>query len=70
MGKVFEPKDFLRRKRILSEALKDLSPGVRDLAAEIIESWKGEESERELIELLGEGRAKDLIRRVRRLRKL
>lgn len=64
MGKVFKPKDLLRRKRLLNEALRDLSPGVRDLAAEIIESWRGKESERRLVELLSEERARDLLRRI------
>lgn len=54
MGEVFEPEDFLKgRKGIIDKAVRDLSPGVREATRRIIGSWKGEESKRELIKLLG-----------------
>jgi hypothetical protein len=53
MGKVFKPKGAVKRKNMIDEAVKDLSPGIREAAGEILESWKGEESEKMLVALLG-----------------
>ena len=67
MGKVFRPEDVAKgRKRVIEEAVRDLSPGVREATARILDSWAGKESEEKLVRLLGEKEAKRLIKRIRR----
>ena len=66
MGKVFRPEDITRgRKRFIEEAVRDLSPGIREATVRILESWVGKESEERLVRLLGEEEAKRLIKRIK-----
>ena len=66
MGEVFRPEDVAKgRKRLIREAVRDLSPGVRDAAVEILESWEDEASEKKLVGLLGNRGAKRLLDRMR-----
>ena len=66
MGEVFRPEDMAKgRKRILREAVRDLSPEVREVTVRIIESWSGKTSEEQLIGLLGAEEAKRLIKRIK-----
>ena len=66
MGKVFRPEDITRgRKRIVEEAARDLSPGIKEATVRILESWVGKESEERLVRLLGEEEAKRLIKRMK-----
>lgn len=66
MGRVFKPADLTRgRKRLIDESFRDLSPGVRDAATRLLESWRGEESEEELIRLMGEDKARRLLGKIR-----
>ncbi|MFH0896874.1 MAG: hypothetical protein V1850_02350 [Candidatus Bathyarchaeota archaeon] len=66
MGKVFRPADITRgRKRIVEEAVRDLSPGIREATVRILESRVGNESEERLVRLLGEEEAKRLIKRIK-----
>ncbi|MGQ9469349.1 MAG: hypothetical protein ACUVTD_05930 [Nitrososphaerales archaeon] len=54
MGEVFRTKDILKgRRKLIEEALHDLSPGVKDAVISVLESWKGEESRKQLIKVLG-----------------
>jgi len=70
MGEVFRPEDVAKgRKRLIREAVKDLSPGVRDAAVEILESWEDLVSEKKLTSLLGNRGAKRLLDRMRRFSK-
>ena len=65
MGKVFKPKDAIKQKKMIDEAVRDLSPGVGEVAKEILESWKGEESEKRLVGLLGEDETRRILRKVK-----
>jgi len=65
MGKVFKPKGVVKRKNMIDEAVRDLSPGIGETAKEILESWKGEESEKRLVGLLGEEEARRILKKVK-----
>jgi len=66
MGKVFRPEDIARgRKKVVEEAVRDLSPGIREATVRILDSWVGKESEERLVKLLGEEEAKRLIKRIK-----
>lgn len=70
MGEVFRPEDVAKgRRRVIREAVRDLSPGVRDVAVEILESWEGVVSEKKLVDLLGKREAKRLLDKMRRVPK-
>ncbi len=63
MGKVFRAKDIIKGKRkLIEQALYDLSPGVRDTVISILESWKGEESRDRLIKILGKKNVEDILK--------
>ena len=65
MGKVFKPKGLVKRKNMIDEAVRDLSPGIGETAKEILESWKGEESEKKLVGLLGEEETRRILKKVK-----
>ena len=66
MGKVFRPEDIAKgRKKVVEEAVRDLSPGIREATVKILESWVGKESEEKLVRLLGEEETKRLIKRIK-----
>jgi hypothetical protein len=66
MGKAFRPEDVAKgRRRLFREALRDLSPDIRDAVRRVFESWQGVESERQLVKLLGEEETNRLLKRVR-----
>lgn len=61
MSVVFRPEDVLKgRKWMLEKAARDLAPGQVERVEEILRRWD-EKSKRELVELLGEERAKRLL---------
>jgi len=61
LGVVFKPEDVLKgRKHMLKKAARDLAPGQVGRVEEILRRWD-EKSERELVKLLGEERAKRLL---------
>ena len=67
MGEVFESKNLLKgRRRIIDEAVQDLSPGVREAVKEMLRSWEGGESERRLHQLLGDDEAKRILKKIKR----
>ena len=64
MGTIYRPEDILRgRKRILERAASDLSPGQLERVRQLLKRW-GKNSERELVEILGEERAKRLLQKL------
>lgn len=64
MGRVFRPKDVLKSKRVLEEALKDLNPTLAEDAIRLLEAWKGEDSMRELERILGVKKAQTIFKRL------
>ncbi|MGA7368081.1 MAG: hypothetical protein WBX01_03060 [Nitrososphaeraceae archaeon] len=59
MGAVSDPEDLANnRRKIIQNALKDLSPETKKRVVKIFETWKGRASERELEEILGGQKAK------------
>lgn len=61
---MFRPSDLLkRRRRFFEEVTRDLDPGKREAAIGILESWREGESDRDLVEVLGEELAKKLLRK-------
>ena len=63
MGEVFRPDDILKgRKKLVEEALRDLSPSIRDSVTDILYSWKGEKSRDRLSKILGKERVKDILK--------
>ncbi|MCP8304161.1 MAG: hypothetical protein H3Z50_01610 [archaeon] len=63
MGEVFRPKDLLKgRRKLIEEALRDLSPGVRNSVIDILDSWRGEESKDSLIKILDKRRVEDILK--------
>ncbi|MFL6409709.1 MAG: hypothetical protein ACJ71K_00505, partial [Nitrososphaeraceae archaeon] len=67
MGAVFRPKDLPAgwRKRV-QESIKDLSPDTKDSVIKIIDSWEGTKSEEKLKGLLGDDKAKSLMKKISR----
>jgi len=62
MGVVFGPEDVLKgREWVLKKAARDLSPAHIERVKQILRAWD-DKSERKLIELLGEERAKRLLK--------
>jgi hypothetical protein len=53
MGAVFRPKDLGRGyKKIIENAIKDLSPDTKDSVIKVFESWEGINSKERLKEIL------------------
>ena len=65
MGKVFKPEDIIKRRKVIDEALQDLTPASREVTKRILESWKGEESEKSLSRLLGDDETRRILKKVR-----
>ena len=66
MGKVFGSEDAVKgRRRLVEEAVRDLSPRIREATVGIIESSVGKESEEKLGRLLGEEETKRLIKKLK-----
>ena len=68
MGAVFRPKDFRREynKKILENAIKDLSPDTKDNVIKILDSWEGIRSEEKLKEILGQNKApEELLKNIK-----
>lgn len=62
MGIVHKPDDILNKRRRLDIATRDLNPGVRELVVKIVESWSGSKSMEDLKRIVGENRAKQIVR--------
>jgi hypothetical protein len=61
LGAVFKPEDALKRKEMIREALRDLSPSIRETVERLIESYSGEELEEKLRNLIGIKRTLELL---------
>jgi len=69
MGEVFRAKDITRgRRRVIENATRDLSPGVRDAVIRILQSWKDADSEQELNRLLGKEKVLRIVGRIKELK--
>jgi hypothetical protein len=65
MGAVFRPKDLGRtNRRIIENALKDLSPDTKDSVIKLLNSWEGKASGNKLKQILGQNEAKELLRNI------
>lgn len=65
MGAVFRPKDFGGGyKKIIENALKDLSPDTKDNVIKLFKSWEGISSEEKLKEIMGSDKAERLLKRI------
>lgn len=62
VGVVGGPKDLARgRTKFIEEALKDLSPGLKDDVMQVLNAWEGDPSEAKLANLVGREKAKRLV---------
>jgi hypothetical protein len=69
MGAVFRPKDLATGwRRMARKSIKDFSPDIKDSVIKIIDSWDGTKSEEKLKELLGEDKAKSLMKKITKTR--
>ena len=61
MVTVFDPNDIAKvRRKIFENAVRDISPARKERILRIFETWKGQASEEELEEILGQESAKEL----------
>lgn len=67
MGAVFRPKDLRRDyKKVIENAIKDLSPDTKDNVIKLLDSWEGIRSEEKLKEILGQDKAaEDLLKNIK-----
>lgn len=65
MGAVFKPEDLGRGyRRIIENALRDLSPDSKDNVIKVFNSWDGLNSRNKLNEMLGSEKAEELLQKV------
>jgi hypothetical protein len=63
MGAVFRPKDLDRgHRKVIDNAIKDFTPDTKDNVNKLLDSWEGQKSEEKLKEILGEGKAEELLK--------
>jgi hypothetical protein len=63
MGAVFRPKDLDRgHRKVIDNAIKDFTPDTKDNVNKLLDSWEGKKSEEKLKEILGEGKAEELLK--------
>jgi hypothetical protein len=63
MGAVFRPKDLNRgHRKVIDNAIKDFTPDTKDNVNKLLDSWEGKKSEEKLREILGQDKAKELLR--------
>jgi hypothetical protein len=63
MGAVFRPKDLDRgQRKVIDNAIKDFTPDTKDNVNKLLDSWEGQKSEEKLKEILGEGKAEELLK--------
>ncbi|MGQ9597383.1 MAG: hypothetical protein ACUVUS_08500 [Thermoproteota archaeon] len=62
MGVVRRPGDVIDKRRRIEVAVRDLSPGVRELVLSIVNSWSGKKSFEELKKAIGEERANRIVK--------
>ena len=65
MGAVFRPKDLNRgHRKVIDNAIKDFTPDTKDNVNKLLDSWEGKKSEEKLREILGQDKAKELLRNI------
>jgi DNA-directed RNA polymerase subunit F len=65
MGSVFRPKDFSKDyKKIIENAIKDLSPDTRDNVMELFDSWQDTSSVQKLKEILGPTKTEQVLKNI------
>ena len=65
MGAVFRPKDLGKGyKRIIENAIKDLSPETRDNVIELFDSWQDTSSVQKLKEILGPTKTEQVLKNI------
>lgn len=63
MGAVFRPKDLEKsNRRVIENALKDLSPDTKDNVIKLLNFWEGKTSGNKLKQILGQNEAEELLR--------
>jgi hypothetical protein len=66
MGAVFRSKDIgMGHKKIIENAIKDLSPDTKDNVIKLFNSWEGIPSIQKLKEILGPDKAERLLKQIR-----
>lgn len=66
VGAVFRPKDLGKGyRKIIENALRDLSPDTKDNVINLFDSWQGTGSKEKLIDILGHDKAERLLRRIK-----
>jgi hypothetical protein len=70
MGAVFRPKDLARdNRKVIDNAIKDFTPDTKDNITNLLDSWKGKESEEKLEEIPAQDKAKQLLSDIESKRK-
>ena len=65
MGSVFRPKDLGKGyKKIIENAIKDLSPDTRDNVIELFDAWQDTSSVQKLKEILGPSKAEQVLKNI------
>jgi DNA-directed RNA polymerase subunit F len=65
MGAVFRPKDLgSGYKKIIENAIKDLSPETRDNVSELFDSWQDSSSVQKLREILGPAKTEQVLKNI------
>jgi hypothetical protein len=65
MGAVFRPKDLGKaNRRVIENALKDLSPDTKNGVIKLLNSWEGKTSGNKLKRILGQNEAEELLRNI------
>ena len=71
MGAVFRPKDIgMGYKKIIENAIKDLSPDTKDNVIKLFNSWEGIPSIQKLKEIMAPDKAERLLKQIRANKKI
>jgi hypothetical protein len=66
VGAIFRPKDLGRGyRKVIEKAVKDLRPDTKDNVIKLLDSWEGTRSEEKLKEILGQDKAKELLKNIK-----
>ena len=65
MGAVFRPKDLVSGyKKIIENAIKDLSPDTKDSVIKVFETWDSKNSKEKLKDIMGPDESERLLKRI------
>lgn len=65
MGSVFRSEEFpSSRRKMVEEAIKDLSPNIKNNVLKVLDSWEGVRSEEKLKVILGQDKARSLFKKI------